>query len=99
MNQYHTNLGYQPPVTPDIQNQRMREMSRYAPAGAEDVYASSLNLPAYQREAEMANMNYRMKNQSMQRDLALSGLAGQAEERAGKDALVGSILSGLMRYV
>lgn len=99
MIQYHSDMAYRPPMTPDIQAQRMREMSRYAPVGGEDVYASSLNLPAYKREADDALKNYQMKRNTAQRANVLDGLGMLESQRAEEQNMVGSLLGGLMRYV
>lgn len=97
---YRSNLSFRPPVTPDIQRHRMQEMSAYGPATmAPDVFASSLNLPAYQRAAEDANRSYGMANQSALFGLAGEGLGQMAQQQSREQNMKGSLLGALLRGI
>jgi len=95
--QYRSELANRPPVTPFTQEQRMAEMQRYAPAGQGDVFNAGLNLPAFQRAAEDANRNYKMKNQSILFGLAGAGLGDMAQQQGQREGMQSSLLGSLLR--
>ena len=94
---YRSELTSRPPVPEDVQRQKMAEMKSYAPAGGMDAYHSALDLSAYRRAAERANLQYATARQSAGRQLALSGLGDMYQQQAADTSLAGSLLGSLLR--
>lgn len=88
---YRTDLAYRPPISPAMEGEAVAKMKSYAPAGGEDSFNASLNLAAYKRAAEDANMAYSRKHLDGQRQLALSGLTGMAQQQGMASSLLGGL--------
>lgn len=88
---YRTDLAYRPPISQAMEKEAVAKMRSYAPSGGQDAYNASLDLASYRRAAEDANMGYRQQHLNAQRQLALSGLAGLAQQQNYSTSLLGGL--------
>lgn len=97
MLKYRTDLDYRPPAPQTMMRQNMQAMKSSAPSGGADAYNAALNMAAYQRAAEDANLRYGQDFQGVQQRLALSGLNNMAQAQESDQRILGSLLGGLFR--